>query len=156
MYLDKSLLVSLVGSGVVAAIVAGLVTLRTNARNIKVANVTAERAKWRDKIRALARDIHSAIAERKSLGELHSQLALNLNPYDKEDRQILRLVERLPEQGATEATLREFTQRISLLLKHDWDRAKWESSSIIRRILSGHPFCPKERVRFEDFRREQD
>jgi hypothetical protein len=63
MYLDKELVIAIASSSVVAGIVAGLVSLRTNARNIKVANVTRERAKWRDKVRHQALEVHRAISE---------------------------------------------------------------------------------------------
>jgi hypothetical protein len=148
MYLDQELVIAVASSSVVAGIVAGMVSLRTNARNIKVANVTRERAKWRNKVRDRALEIHRAISEGKDLAELHLQLALIINPLDREDRAILRLIEKPPAQESREATLRELTERVSLLLKHDWERAKWESSSIFGR----KPLRPK-RVKFEDFKR---
>jgi len=154
--IDHNLVVSVVGSGVVAAIVAGLVTLRTNARNIKVANVTSERAKWRDKIRDLALQIHKALAEHKEkeLRELHSQLTLNLNPHDSEDRGILQLLEKTPSHQSSDTILKEFTERVALLLKHDWERAKWESTSILGRIFTGQLSCPR-RTTLHEFRKKQ-
>jgi hypothetical protein len=150
MYLNKDLALAIASSSVIAAIVAGLVSLRTNARNIKVANVTGERTKWRDKVRDRALEVHKAISEGKDLAELHSQLALILNPIDHEDREILRLIEKSPALESREATVKEFTQRVSLLIKHDWERAKWESSSVFNR----RPCRPK-RIRFEDFSRNK-
>lgn len=150
MYLDKELVIAVASSSVVAGIVAGLVSLRTNSRNIKVANVTKERAKWRDKVRDRALEIHMAVSEGKDLANLHSQMALILNPLDREDRAILRVIETLPAQDSCGAMLKEFTERISLLLKHDWERAKWESSSIFNRS----PLRPK-RLKFEDFKRRR-
>jgi hypothetical protein len=129
--------------------VAAFVSLRTNARNIKVANVTKERAKWRDKVLDRALEVHRALTQEKDLGELHSQLALILNPLDREDRAILRLIASSPAQELRETTLMEFMERVSLFLKHDWQRAKWESSSVFARW----PICPR-RIPFEDFRRK--
>lgn len=146
MYLEKDLVIAVASSSVIAGIVAALVSLRTNARNIKVANVTSERTKWRDRVRDRALEVHKAISEGKDLEELRSQLALILNPLDHEDRAILRLIEKPPAQESREATLKEFTERLSLLIKHDWERAKWESSSVFGRRL----FCPR-RIRFQDF-----
>ena len=152
MVIDRNVIESLAGSAVVAALVAGLVALRTNARNIKVANVISERAKWRDKIRDLALQTHRAMFEYKDkeLSELHSQLTLNLNPGDPEDRSILKLVGGLPEQKCVSTILDEFTNRLALLLKHDWERAKWESTSIWGRIASRQLRCPK-RITFSEF-----
>lgn len=148
MYLDKDLVLAVASSSVVAGIVAGLVSLRTNARSIKIANVTSERTKWRDRVRDRALEVHKAISEGKDLAELHLEMALILNPLDHEDRAILHLLEKPVAQESREATLKEFTERVSLLIKHDWERAKWESSS----IFSRKPLRPK-RVNFEDFKR---
>jgi hypothetical protein len=150
MYLDRDFVISITSSSVAAGIVAGIVSLRTNARNIKIANVTRERAKWRDKVRCYAAEIHKAISgDEDELSILHSRVSLILNPLDVEDIAILRLIERPPTKESREAVLRELTDRISLLLKHDWERAKWESSS----ILSRWPLRPR-RVKFEEFRRK--
>jgi hypothetical protein len=150
MYPDKEIIIAVASSSVIAGIVAGVVSLRTNARNIKVANVTRERAKWRNTVRGRALEIHKAMVEGKDMAEIRSQLALILNPLDREDRAILRLIDKPPTQELREATLKEFVERVSLLLKHDWERAKWESSS----VFSRKPRCPK-RLKFEDFKRKQ-
>jgi hypothetical protein len=147
MHVDTQSVVVILSSAVFAAIVAGIVSLRTNARNIKVKNVIVERAKWREKVRAKALEIYSRISEGKEAGDLYLQTALILNPLDQEDRAILRLIRRTQGIESKESTISELTDRFALLLKHDWERAKWESSSILGRRLS----CPK-RVRFEDFK----
>lgn len=148
--MDKEFVTAIASSSIVAGIIAGLVSLRTTTRNIKVANVTSERAKWRNKVRDQALNVHKAICEGKDVSDLHLQVALILNPLDREDRAILRLIERPPPHESRDATLQEFTERVSLLLKHDWERAKWESSSVLSRRF----FCPK-RLKFEDFKRKQ-
>lgn len=105
-----------------------IASLRTNTRNIRIENITKERAKWRDKIREIALAVQKDAVRRDptALEEHHLEFSLNLNPTDPEDRAILELIHRLKSK-ADEGSLIEFANRIALLLKHDWERAKWEA-----------------------------
>jgi len=117
-------------SAVVAAIVAGLFAERSSKRGIQIENITKERAKWRDKVRELAVAVHQAAAEKKptKLKELQLSLNLNLNPIDPEDVSIIEAVGKLSRSELLdESTLQEFSDRVALLLKHDWERAKVEA-----------------------------
>lgn len=103
-------------------------------RRIEVENVTQERAKWRNQVRELNLQVHDAILlnrdNNKKLKRLRSELTVLLNPTDAKDRKILDSITKGsngPEQRAE-----EFAKRISLLLKHDWERAKLET---------GFPLC---------------
>ena len=127
---------ALIGSAVVAAIISGFVSLRTTARNINVEHVTRERAKWRDKVREKALQVHQAIASDNAgrVAELHLEFALIVNPLDAEDRQILALIRCVSDETAMPRALGEFADRIALLLKHDWERAKREAAPAIRRM----------------------
>ncbi|NCB82546.1 MAG: hypothetical protein EOM38_09140 [Bacilli bacterium] len=51
---------TVLGSGVVAGLVAGLVTLRTTERKIAIENITKQRQLWREKIRAKALETSQA------------------------------------------------------------------------------------------------
>jgi hypothetical protein len=117
---------SLVGVAIGAA-----VSLRTNTRNIKVENITKERAKWRDNVREKALWVHKAAVAKdiSALEEHHLAFTLILNPIDTEDRSILSLIQRL-KTTADEPRLTELADRIALLLKHDWQRAKWEAEGM--------------------------
>ncbi len=132
-------------STVLAAIVSGLVALLASERRIAAENVIQERMKWRDKIRDLASCVHKELVrveiDAVKLTELRAKLTLHLNPHDKKDQQILRLI---ASDGICRAD--EFTQRVALLLKHDWERAKREAS-LWRRACEKPPL----RVGFEDF-----
>lgn len=137
-------LTTLLTSAVIAAIVSGLVALLTSERRIAAENVIQERMKWREKIRELAVEGHQALVEADAakLTELRARFSLRLNPHDPKDQQILGLL--APDNaGRTE----EFTQRIALLLKHDWERAKYEAS-LCRRLWEKSPV----RVAFEDYK----
>ena len=132
------------GSSVVVALVAGLVSLRTSERQIAIENVTKERTKWREKIRATARDIHAAAVagDLAKLQSLHLDMALSLNPDDHEDAEILRCI-RVLDSNNSDTT--ELTYRLALLLKHDWERAKWEC-----RRPWWRPFREPRRIKFAD------
>lgn len=116
-------------SGVVAGLLAGLVTLRSGERKIQIENITQERAKWREKIRANALLVHKA-AEKGDLQALdESRLAfqLLLNPFDAEDVAIIDSITALTQTRDPGPRLPEFAGRLSYLLKHDWERAKAEA-----------------------------
>jgi hypothetical protein len=140
---------TLLTSAIIAAIVSGLVALLTSERRIAAENVIQERMKWRDKVRELASEVRrSFIHDTARLTELRAQFSLRLNPHDRRDQQILALI--APENAGR---VEEFTQRVALLLKHDWERAKYEAS-LWRRLWEKSP----NRLAFEDFEpgREHD
>ncbi|SHG17618.1 hypothetical protein [Vibrio gazogenes] len=116
-------------SSVIAALVAALVSLRTNERRIHIENVTQERAKWRNSMRCLADSLIKSTQKSDSteISALCSQLALNVNPFDKEDISLIEAAEKLATSDDKGAQIKEFTERMSLLLKHDWERAKREA-----------------------------
>ena len=120
---------ALLSSSVVGGLVAGLVALRSSERKIQIENVTQERAKWREKIRRMSCDVHQAAVEgdKAKLSALQLEFAINLNPFDEEDEDILCVIDTLATQDSHDATLGEFAERIALLLKHDWQRAKYEA-----------------------------
>ncbi len=124
-------------SGAIAALISGWVSLRNSARVIHAEYITGERAKWRDKVRCVALNIHeAALAEdSKRLAELLLELTLFLNPKDAMDLEIVNLVRNL--QISQTAPRAEFGQRIALLLKHDWDRAKREAQPLFKWFFKG-------------------
>ncbi len=116
-------------SGVVAAIVSGLVSLRNNERKLVIENITQERTKWREKIREKNLQIHEAHQSKKS-GEIEAagtELRLLLNPMDSLDRDILNEIVILKDSQSTSEDMERFSIKLSLLLKHDWERAKQET-----------------------------
>lgn len=129
--MDWSTVLAAAGSSaVLSAIVAGFVARRNSERAIQMENITKERAKWRDKIRDQALAVHkaAAVADGATLRQLRLQLSLNLNPTDTEDLAILGAISRLEEaRDSADKVQLEFADRVSLLLKHDWERAKREA-----------------------------
>lgn len=121
---------TILSSIVVSAAVAGYVSLRSHREKIAIENVTQERTKWRDKIRKRAVLIHEAIIDNRErpLNKLRAEFALLLNPYDDCDNEILDIIS-LSSSPNTQA--RKFIDRVSRLLKHDWERAKLEATSTL-------------------------
>ena len=116
-------------STVVSALVAALVTLRSSERKIQVENITQERAKWRKSMREIADELVKAAKSNDKIKTecVSAQLALNLNPFDEQDLQLASAARNLSGQDDINVRIEEFVLRLSLLLKHDWDRAKREA-----------------------------
>lgn len=122
-------LTTVLSSTFLAALVAALVSLRNGERKIHVENVTQERAKWRNAMRELAEAIikSARAGDPKEIGLKCAQLALNVNPFDPEDKALVEAAGNLAAPSDLDASVREFTDRMALLLKHDWERAKREA-----------------------------
>lgn len=120
---------TVLSSTVLAGLVAALVSLRSSERKIHVENVTQERAKWRSAMRALADVLIKAAREgnAKEVERQCAQLALNVNPFDAEDKALVEIAKKFSGATDLDGHLLEFTDRMALLLKHDWERAKREA-----------------------------
>ena len=131
---SAAVLSTVLGSGLLAAVVAGLVAYYTNERRISVENITKERTKWRDGIRSKASEFESAFREGNidRLRDLRAAFRLVLNPEDHEDEAILEVIDKLLAGEDTDTV--ELQDRLSLLLKYDWERAKREAMPFWRRF----------------------
>jgi hypothetical protein len=114
----------------VSAAIAAWVAWHAAERNALLANVTQERAKWRDRIRRLAEELQGAASkgDRDLIRRLRVALRLSLNPWDDRDREIVALLGLLAADPTDEAILERIVVRLELLLKHDWERGKAEAS----------------------------
>jgi len=123
------LLTSTVIAALVAALIAALISVLTSERRIAAENVIQARKDWRDRIRGLASEVHKALAfpdgveATTTLNELHARFSLLVDPHDIMDQEILQLI-----AAGNAGRADEFTQRVALLLKYDWERAKREAS----------------------------
>lgn len=115
--------------GILAAVITGFVAWHLGERQVRIRNVTEERAKWRDRLRALAADL-AAVPEDKPLERRKAAMGLRLllNPYDELDRELVAILNRMEKDGLSPTDLQQFSLRLQLLLKHDWERAKREAS----------------------------
>jgi hypothetical protein len=119
----------ILGAGVVAGLVAGSVTLRTSERKIAMEHITKQREIWRGKIRTKSLNVTTSIENNSlsRLSELHTEFFHLLNPTDPMDIKILDLLKEFKKNNIDETKHLEFIERVSLLLKHDWQRAKREA-----------------------------
>ena len=142
----------------IAVVITAIVTWLIAQRRIAVKHVTAERSKWRKAIRKHAPRAHDAIlkGKRVDLRRLKSKFRLLLSPLDCQDRRILKCMEVVDEPWRRKKKAKEFDKRVSLLLKHDWERAKLEAGFFLRRwILEAkrQPYrgeCKERRLRWQD------
>lgn len=112
----------------VGGLIAGVIAFYVAERRIQIENVTQLRDTWRSDIRAKTIQLHQAIMTRneEKIKELHTEFTVLLNPLDINDREILDKI-KMADQGEEYDACNEISKRISLLLKHDWQRAKLET-----------------------------
>jgi hypothetical protein len=104
--------------------------LRKDEKNIQITQITEERTKWRAAIRELANNIVTSFSkDQEPSNELiafnRAALVTSLNPKCEHDKKILIGYDKLKK-----ANFNQFTRAIALLLKHDWQRVKWETTPI--------------------------
>ncbi|WP_288739727.1 hypothetical protein [uncultured Rheinheimera sp.] len=123
------LLTVFLSSSVIAGSVSAIVSFYVSERRVYIENVTQERAKWRSSIRTLAESIvKSAHSDDFHMVDiLSSQLMLNLDPFDSEDILLIHCVDQLATSEDKRVQIKEFRERVALLLKHDWERSKAEA-----------------------------
>ena len=123
---------TVLGSGVVAGLVASLVTLRTTERKIAIENITQQRKLWRDKVREKAVEVSKAYKDNdaSNLKELYVEFQLILNPEDSNDKSILDTLWVMQNEQEGKDLIIEFSEKLALLLKHDWERAKLEAKPV--------------------------
>jgi hypothetical protein len=126
---------TLLTSSVIAAIVAAAVAVWTTQKRISIENITQDRRAWREKIREKALMVHDALIARDEqvLNRLRSEFRALLNPRDPDDNEIISCIEP-PSEGKEFEHADEFAERVSLLLKHDWERVKLEAGPLIMRV----------------------
>ena len=132
---NEAILVALIA--LLGVVLTAFVTWLIAERRILTEHVTAERAKWRDRIREKALEVHDAIllgthGTRSTLDRLRLEFGALLNPGDPEDHGILDCIGPCGPQDCRIGRAEEFGRPIAFLLKHDWERAKLEA---------GFPLC---------------
>ena len=116
------------------AFVGGLLTYLTALRTLYNDSVVSERKAWRDRIREIALAVvESAQAQDfQKLNLLRHDLEIRLNPGDPKDIAILKCaILQSGDDNNCETSKKardEFVSRVSILLKHDWERVKLETS----------------------------
>ena len=121
----------------IGVVITAFVTWLIAQRQILAQHVTAERAKWRKNVRAQALKVHDAIlcGDADKLRRLQSEFRALLNPFDCQDQAILDCMTVDESSKKRPERAEKFARRISLLLKHDWERAKLEAGFFLFRWL---------------------
>ncbi|MDD2364949.1 MAG: hypothetical protein PHN84_02165 [Desulfuromonadaceae bacterium] len=111
-----------------------LLAFRKEERAVQIEQITKERTKWRDNMRKLTEEIvleYFANNQSPEIGKIaayRSRLVTALNPMSEQDARILIHFDELFSGQATDIDI--FTRRIAILLKHDWERVKWECTPL--------------------------
>lgn len=132
--METSIIIAVLSSSVLTSLITSIVTKLIRDKSNKLKYVTEERQKWREEIRKAAVDLRRIGSYDKGKGfnsieEAKTYFQVRLNPYDEEDKELLKLICK-GENGMIPAeNLDELSDAISYLLKHDWERVKQEASS---------------------------
>lgn len=132
---DVSSLLAGVTLTVIAGWIASFLALRKDERSVQLEQITKERTKWRDNMRKTTEEIAQLYFDNKvtaapgKVASLRARLATSINPKDDPSDQLI-LTHYDEIFAGTKADLDVLTERIALLLKHDWERVKWECSPI--------------------------
>ena len=142
---------TVLGSGVVAGLVAGLVTLITTERKIAIENITQQRQIWREKVREKAIDVIQAYEkkDKSRLNELYVEFQLILNPENNNDKSILDSLWAMLSEEENKKLPVELSEKLALLLKHDWERAKKEAKFVFV------PFRKPKRIAYSEFNKKR-
>jgi hypothetical protein len=131
---------------------ASFLALRKEERAVHIEQITKERAKWRQDMRLLTQEIvelfsNDAAPTNDKNQKLRARLATSINPNCNYDKHVLELFDQLTHKGS----MIDFTNAMSFLLKHDWERVKWECMPIYTKPFMR--FTKKQREwRASDFR----
>ena len=113
--------------------------LRKNEKSIHIEQITKERGKWRSNMRTLTKDIcilysnTSQEIRREEVSSMRAALSTSLNPKCKKDNLIIDQFDKLSVNDVD--SLHIFEKHVALLLKHDWERVKWECTAIYLKPL---------------------
>ena len=116
---------------VLSALVSVIVAYATAKASSYSKDVVKERKEWRDRIRELSIEAVKLMLSGKTQSPefivIIGEFRVRLNPDDKDDNDILETLHRVIETP-DDLSRNKFLAQTARLLKHDWERAKAESS----------------------------
>lgn len=132
-------IIKLLSSGLVVAIVTSLFNFVTSQRADSLKYITEERRKWREELRVIALELECADFD--SIKPILTKIKVRVNAYGnipgsslKEDKHIWEEIN-LISNSVRDNNIENFNFHkeqlgfyISMLLKYDWERAKYEVS----------------------------
>jgi len=135
MQIEWQTVLSWLAAAVTGGWFASWLALRKDERAVQIEQITKERAKWRGSMRSLAETIASVWVEQQKtpdparVAALRAMLATSINPKDfMHDKEILEQFDELFAGKSNDLPL--LSHRFALLLKHDWERVKWECTPL--------------------------
>ncbi len=125
------LVILVLGSSVLASFITALFTHSIANRKQYLQYITEERKHWREKIRELTIEV-SKTNDIKKIKGLKTDFRVRLNPVD--DLDILDYMNRMEnkDHSINEEQRLNFEKSIAALLKHDWERVKYEARPQIK------------------------
>ena len=154
MTIDIASLLAGVSFTAIAGWIGMAISLRKDERVIQIDQVTKARAAWRENMRALTSDIVSEYYDKeksaKNVAVLRAKLVTTINgKYDRHDKEIIAHFDRLFTGASKDIEI--FVDRVALLLKHDWERVKWESAPVYTKMFTRWS-CKQKMWRKDDYR----
>lgn len=152
MDIDFTSLLAGVSIAAIGGWLASFLALRKDERAVHVEQITKERTKWRQDMRLLTQETVELFSNytppaHDKKQKLRAQLATSINPKCAYDKHLLTLFDQLVHKGS----MVDFTNAMSFLLKHDWERVKWECMPIYVKPFKRYTEKQKE-WRADDFR----
>lgn len=126
------IITTVIGSSVVASIIAYLSTQHSSIRSHQAKYIIEERQNWRKDIKENITEFCSS-DQINEMNGIKTFISLSLNPCDEEDQKIIACMERILIDRKEE-DLKELEKRVAFLLKHDWERAKKEVGILYRNV----------------------
>jgi len=124
--MSLELIIAILGSSVISSIVTSFFTKIKNDKTERLKYITKERQNWRKELRDKTVELIVDASENK-ISEAKTYFQIRLNPYDREDGKLLDLLKNYKTYNS-----QEFGNAVSILLKHDWERVKQETTSKLK------------------------
>ncbi|MED4780947.1 hypothetical protein [Brevibacillus choshinensis] len=129
--MDLQTLTIVLGSSVVGGLLTSIFTKLNSDKANTLKHITEERKSWRETIRKISEEIIKLSSKEQATIVLANMIT-RLNPDDEEDQKIIDQLKVLISDPTNEDVKYEVLNRISWLLKHDWERAKLEAKPWLR------------------------
>lgn len=125
---------NILGSIVISGIITTVFTFINTRHSSKLSYITNERKQWREEIRKLAEEIYGST--QFTIGKITTKLKVRINAYGlindidyEKDSHIWKIIDSIEHAKSNEEFNKYRTiliKLLSLLLKDDWEKAKYE------------------------------
>lgn len=143
--MEIQLITIIMSSTVISALISATLTFIQNRKNSNLQHITLERKEWREQLRSISEEIW--IADIENIDKILVKLKVRINAYGFleadnvfQDAHLWHIIK--TTKVSTEISPKVFEKckdllidSVSLLLKYDWDRTKWEVRGNVFSIL---------------------